>query len=330
MTPDLTLSRRVRRPLLVLAGGALACLLWAYWTTLLETAQRWSHDPQYSHGYLVPVFAGILLWLRRDRLNLNEVRPSWWGLPLLAAGISVRLFGVYFYYVWLDAVSLLPCVAGLVLLVGGRAAWRWAWPAVAFLAFMIPLPYRMSVMLADPLQRLATIASTFCLQTLGMPALAEGKTILLNDLKIGIVEACSGLRMLVIFFALSTAMALLVRRPLWERLVIAFSAIPIALVSNILRITVTGLLYETAGTEIAEKVFHDLAGWLMMPLALGLLGLEWQILKRLFIEPPGTTATALVLGPQRVAVHVPDAATQRPRRRTPWKPANQPTGSLER
>jgi exosortase/archaeosortase family protein len=91
--------------------------------------------------------------------------------------------------------------------------------------------------------------------------------------------------MLVVFFALSTAVAMLMRKPLGERVVVALSALPIALVSNILRITVTGLLHDTAGREVADAVFHDLAGWLMMPLALAFLGLELKLLKHLLIEP---------------------------------------------
>src|SRR5262249_56384836 len=112
--------------------------------------------------------------------------------------------------VWVGWVGACAVVVWLGAGGGGGGGWsscRWALPAVAFLAFMIPLPYRLEVMVADPLQRLATTTSTFALQTLGLPALAEGKVILLNEVKIGIVEACSGLRMMMIFFAISTAVA---------------------------------------------------------------------------------------------------------------------------
>jgi exosortase len=273
--------------------SALACALWAYWTTLGDAADRWSSDPQYSHGYLVPVFAALLLWLRRDRLTRGRSGPNRWGWPLVAGGVGVRLVGTYYHLTWLDAVSLLPCLAGLCLLLGGTRAWRWAWPAIAFLFFMIPLPYRVAVAMAGPLQRVATLASTYVLQTLGMPAVAEGNVILLNEASLGIVEACSGLRMLVVFFALSTAVALVVRRPLGERLFLVFSAIPIALFTNVVRITATGVAYETVGGEAAQFIFHDLAGWLMMPLALVLLAAELRILTRLFITPAPVRAAPL-------------------------------------
>src|SRR5438445_11111040 len=117
MTRNRTLMDHTARPGLLAAFAlAIASVGWAYWTTLGDTAQRWADDPQYSHGYLVPGFALVLLWLRRGRLEAGKLRGSWWGLPVLAAGLGLRLYGTYFHYIWLDAIALLPCVAGLCLL----------------------------------------------------------------------------------------------------------------------------------------------------------------------------------------------------------------------
>ncbi len=270
----------------------LICLAWAFWTTLAELAQTWNTNPQYSHGFLVPAFAALLLWLRRDRLptSLDSAAagflPRCLGAALLLAGLAMRLVGSYWYFISAESIALLPCVAGVVLLVGGRPLWRWAGPAVLFLAFMIPLPFRMASALSGQLQWLATITSTFVMQTLGLPALAEGNVILLNEHQIGIVEACSGLRMLVVFFALSTAVVLLVQRHWIDRLLILASAIPIALVSNIIRITGTGIMYDAGFSEMANHFFHDAAGWLMMPIGLGFLWIELWVLSRLFIDVP--------------------------------------------
>jgi exosortase len=269
----------------VALGASLVALIWAHWSSLVDVAGCWAHDPQYSHGYLVPLFSLALLWLRRE-MRPRLFQPSWWGAVVIGAGIGLRLFGTYFYFIWLEQISLLPILAGLCLLAGGWQAFRWSWPAIAFLGFMIPLPYWLSVKLTGPLQQLATVVCTFLLQTLGIPAIAEGNVIQLSEVEIGIVEACSGLRMLVIFFALSTAVALVVRRPLWEKIVVALSALPIALVSNVVRITVTGILHELVSSDFANKVFHDLAGWLMMPLALGMLWLELTLIHHLWLEAP--------------------------------------------
>jgi exosortase len=295
---------------------ALAALVWAFWTTLLDLAQTWSTNPQYSHGFLVPVFAAFLLWHRRDLLDASRLRPSWWGLLLIAGGLSLRLFATYKYFISLDAIALVPCLAGVVFLLGGWGAWRWAWPSVLFLVFMIPLPYSLATALSGPLQRLATITSTFVMQTFGMPALAEGNVILLEEHQIGVVEACSGLRMLVVFFALAAAVVLVISRPLLDRAVIIASAIPIAIVSNIIRITTTGIMYEMGYGEWANHFFHDIAGWLMMPLALMMLGIELKILGWLIIEAPAGVPRTSTAG-RRNNSPVPRPAVPRSRRPAP-------------
>jgi len=268
---------------LIAVGAITLGTLWSYWSTLAIMANKWAHDPQYSHGYLVPLFALALLWMRRDLLDTTKLKPCWWGLPIVLVSIAIRLIAAQYYFEWFDFISLVPCIFGLCLLIGGWHAVRWAWPAIGFLLFMIPLPYSLEVMMRAPLRRVGTIVSTFLMQTLGLPALAEGFVIVVGDHDIGVAEACSGLRMLMIFFALSTAVALVSEKPLWEKIVIVLSAGPIALISNILRITVTGILYATVSSEIAELVFHDLAGWLMMPLGVALLWLELWLLSRIFV-----------------------------------------------
>jgi exosortase len=297
-------------------------MLWAFWTTFTDLAQTWNTNPQYSHGFLVPAFAAALLWLRRDRLDASALRPSPWGLLLLAAGLGLRLVGTFYYFVWLDPISIVPCVAGLVLLLGGRAAWRWAWPAVFFLAFMIPLPYRVANALSGPLQNFATVVSTFVMQVLGLPALAEGNVILLNEHKIGIVEACSGLRMLVVFFALSTAVILVTRRHWIDKVIILASSVPIALAANIFRVTTTGVMYELGYSEMANAFFHDVAGWLMMPLALGMLGIELKLLGALFVEAPAPANRPPREAAPRVRANRPPAP--RPRRARPQPRAERP------
>ncbi len=126
------------------------------------------------------------------------------------------------------------------------------------------------------------------MQVLGLPALAEGNVILLNEHQINIVEACSGLSMLMVFVALSAAMAMIVKRPLADRLILFVSAVPIAIMANIIRVTVTGVLYDTVSSETAQAFFHDVAGLLMMPIALGLLWVVLKLLDRLFIKVPAS------------------------------------------
>jgi exosortase len=295
-------------PTLIVAGA----LSWGYWPSFLALERAWSTDPRYSHGYLVPLFSLYLAWSRRASLAEVGRRPSPGALVLIGVGIAMHLGGAATNHEWVESASLLPSVAGLCVLERGWPALGPLWPSVAFLLFMIPLPYRVEMGLGAPLQRLATDASTVALQTVGLPALQEGNTISLGHARIGVVEACNGLSMLTFFFAISVGLVLVVRRPWVERALILAGAIPIALVANVARITITSLLVELVGHGIAGVDFHDLAGYLMMPFALVLLAVESALLGRLFTDPatkpspttdePGAPRVAKIVGraPSRV------------------------------
>jgi exosortase len=271
------------RNLKITSVGLAAAILWSYWPVLGEMAQKWAQDPQYSHAYLVPLFAAYLLWFRRSLIDTDVWGPSWLGLPVLLVGVLMRLGGAFVFFDWLEAVSFLPILAGTVLMLAGPKALRWAWPTIAFLGFMIPLPYRLETALSLPLQTIATTVSTYVLQTLGRPAFAEGHIIVLNDVRIGVVEACNGLGMLLLFFAMATAVAIVVRRHPIEKAVIVATAPLVAIAANVVRIVVTCFAHEYLNSHWADLFFHDLAGWLMMPFALGLLGLELYLMSRMFV-----------------------------------------------
>lgn len=278
-------ERRATVALLIAAASA-----YAFWPTLAGLYSKWVNDPQYSHGLLVAPFAIGLLWAKRERFPA-DVRPAPMpGLILLAFAVAGHVLGGVIYFKWLEAFTLLPFFAGLMLTFGGFRVLIWALPAVGFLVFMIPMPYTLEIQLGAPLQTVATVASTYVLQTLGQPALAEGNTILIKDFKLGIVEACSGLRMLVTFITFSTAVCMVVRKPMTDKLLILLSAIPIALMVNITRIVLTGLMYLYVNGQTAHVFFHDLAGWFMMPMALALLWVELWVLRHLFTEMPPRVA----------------------------------------
>jgi exosortase len=197
--------------------------------------------------------------------------------------VALRLTAARLYLEPRDARTLFPTQTGVALAVGSWPVLRWSWPAIAFLAFMLPLPFQVETALALPLRRWATHLSVYLLQVLGYPALADGNVILLDEARLGVAEACSGLGMLMTFFALATALALVIRVSWVDRLVLVASALPIAVLANVVRITATAVAHETLGPDVARTIMHDLAGWLMMPFALVLLYLELWILSRLLI-----------------------------------------------
>ncbi len=202
--------RRLAAPLIVF-GLVIASLMWTYGPVFSWLVRTWSRNPDYSHGYLVLPFAIALIWVRRHRCPDRDLKvsPSAVGVGaalIVLAGIA-RGAGIYAQIITLEALSIVPCVAGIVLCSCGWAAVRVAWPSVAFLVFMIPLPSGFAALLSGQLQRVATIASTFVLQLCGLPAVSEGNVIWLSETQIGVAEACSGLRMLVSFAALAVAQA---------------------------------------------------------------------------------------------------------------------------
>jgi exosortase len=301
-----------REPLTMVVTLA-TLLMFSYWPGLLNAQAAWN-NPQYSHGGLVPLFSVAILFWWRQPVRPVSVSARVVGLGLLLASLGLRLMMARFRIITIDMYTFVPALAGVVLMGGGWSMFRWAWAPIAFLIFMYPLPDEATRYLLGPLQTLATIVSTYALQTLGLDAFREGNQIVVGEMHLGVVDACSGLRMLTIFVALSVALVMLGDRAWWENLVILASAIPIALIVNSIRITVTGLLYQVANSELAEMVFHDLAGWVMMPMALGMLFLLQQILAMLFVTEDSTVAA---LAPRRQVAGPAPAVAARPRQAAP-------------
>jgi exosortase len=251
----------------------------------------------------------ILFWWRQP-IRPVSLSAQAAGLGLLVASLALRLFVARYRIITIDMYTFVPALAGVALLSGGWSMFRWAWAPIGFLIFMYPLPDEATRYLLGPLQTTDTMVSTYAIQTLGIDAIREGNQSVVGKMHLGVVDACSGLRMLTIFVALSVALVMLGDRAWWENLVILASAIPIALIVNSIRITVTGLLYQVANSELAEMVFHDLAGWVMMPMALGMLFMLQQILALLFVTEDSTVA---VLAPRRQVAEPAPAAAVRPR-----------------
>ncbi|MCA9063407.1 MAG: exosortase/archaeosortase family protein [Planctomycetaceae bacterium] len=251
---------------------------------LISSVSRWAHEPQYSHGFVIPLMAAGLAWLRRSKISAGTAHSSAWGLLLIGLGVAAHLIAAYLYAEALDGAGFLMCASGVVVLMWGKRVFRAMWPAVLFLLFMLPLPFRFERLLSEPLQMVGASESAYYVQTLGIPAFADGNTIVMNDVQLGVADACSGLRMLMVFFAISAAAMVISQRTRWEKILILISAVPIALVCNIIRIICTAVAWHSAGQQLADLIFHDLSGWLMMPMAMLFLYLELKLLDWVFVE----------------------------------------------
>lgn len=262
--------------------AALAGLLvWAYLPMLRVFFDKWLNDPQYSHGFLVPFFSAYLLWKSEPRLL--SPRP-WLGGMLLVLAIAMRAAAGSLLFHQLDAASLLLALFAIVLAFGGLPLLKRAGPAIGFLIFMVPLPYELERNVGQPLKNAATVSSTYLLQTLGQPAIRDGNLILIDEVRLGVVDACSGLKMMVTFAAFSVGAVLLMRRTRFEKLMVLLGIVPIAIAANVLRITATGVAYTAITDKGTLEFLHDLFGWLMMPVGLALLGMELWALSRLVVD----------------------------------------------
>jgi exosortase len=274
--------------------GLLAAVGFAFHTPIADMVRLWIKQPDYSHGVVVPGFAAYLLYARRAKIPVTFTWPDPVGLVPLIAGVVLSLAaGVTNYAKELgQGAGLVLALTGVLILMVGRLGLRWAWPGLAFLLFMVKLPDRVEIAFTIKLRQIATGGSNFLLQTLGFPAYVSGDqgTIITvirdpEPARVGVEWACSGLSMVFMFLTIATAVAILVRRPLGDRLAILAAALPIAVVSNIVRITVTTLVYIAGWKQVGDVIVHDLAGYLMMPLALGFMWLELRAIDWLFVTP---------------------------------------------
>lgn len=270
---------------LVVGGLAmLASIVWAYWPTLAGMVHAWIRQPDYSHGFLVLPLAFGFLWFRRSSFPHDTIRPSLIGALLLLVTGGMRVFAGLYYLQPLDGWTFPLCIAGMIWLLFGVACLKWSLPSIVFLWFMVPIPYRAESWLSVPLQRVATKISTACLQMLSQPAISEGNTIWLGEQQLFVEEACSGMRIFVGIFALAFAYILFSRWSWWQKLMVLFAVVPVAIVANVTRIVVTGLLYQLISDNAAHTFSHDIAGLVMIPFAALLFWLFLIYLGKLFPE----------------------------------------------
>lgn len=271
-------------PRILLITGLLAAAvgIWAYWPSIALFVDAWNKEPDYSHGYLVVPLAAVLLWIRRPSFPGFGPPALWLGGSLLVVAVGLRMASAWYFIETLDAWSLVVWVAAVTALLFGWRVFWWSLPAVGFLMFMIPLPFGAERVMSLQLQGVATKVSCWSLQVLGQPALAEGHTILLGDHRLEVAQACSGLRLFVSILAVAYFYLVAVQRAWWERVLLVISALPIAIVTNAMRIVVTGLLYQFASGEAAKRFTHDMAGFVMIPVAAVFFGLLLWYLTMLF------------------------------------------------
>ncbi|MHC4431125.1 MAG: exosortase/archaeosortase family protein [Planctomycetota bacterium] len=257
-----------------------------------DIVRRWVTDSSWSHGFLIPLFSLYFIDQRKQQILNLLARPNYLGLLLLICCIVFYPFNiVHLQYGYLRPMTMIATLGAVVLLLGGWRLVKYTWLPSGYRVFAVPVPHRDDNSLADPMRRwAATIASGLLNLVPDLEASANGKIIDVFyrgqplEPALDVAEACSGMRLLLAFMALGVAMAYLHERRVWQRLVLVVSTVPIAILCNIVRVTVTGFIYILIHPKYAQGIYHDMLGMAMLPLAFGLYGLLALFMSNLFVD----------------------------------------------
>jgi len=256
-------------------GVALLLLTgWLYAAILTRLVLQWvgpNRDPNFEHGIFVPLFGLFVLWQDRKKLQSIAPAPSWTGLPLVVLSLLMLVLGVLGAELFFSRVSLLILLAGLIILFQGWTFFRAVLFPWAFLILMIPIPNLILQQVTFPLQLRAAKLATGMLELVGVPVLRQGNVIVLASMPLDVAEACSGIRSLLTLVTLAIIYGYLMETRKWVRVVLAVSAVPIAVAANSFRIFGTGLLVQYWDPDKAEGFFHAFSGWLIFVVALIML-----------------------------------------------------------
>lgn len=265
-----------------------ALLLWLYFPTLTHLVGQWWSDPNFSHGFFVPLFSAFVIWQERSRLASLNLKPSMWGLFFLVFGLCVLMLGQLGAELFLSRLSLLIVLAGLLVLFLGWGFFRALLFPWAFLLLMIPVPAIVFNQITFPLQLLASKVASTTLPWMGVPVLQEGNVIILPAMALEVAEACSGIRSLMSLATLAIIYGYLMDRRIAVRVLLALSSIPIAVAANSLRVVGTGLLVQYWDPDKAQGFFHEFQGWLMFVASLIMLFVLHRILQALWPQKEAT------------------------------------------
>lgn len=262
--------------------GVLLCLAlgWLYFDVLRRLTSDWYNDENYSHGLLVPFIAAYALWQNRDELSATAMRPlTWLGAALMVGAVLLLWAGTVGAEMFITRISLLFALISLVLYFGGLDWLKQMGFPLLLLLLAIPIPLLIFNRIAFPLQLLASDYAARIINLIGIPAFREGNVIELAQMKLEVVEACSGIRSLMSLATLAVTYVYFAEPRWWRKIVLVASVVPIAIATNAARVTATGIMAHYRGEEAAQGFQHTFSGWLMFVVAMLLLLSVAQLLR---------------------------------------------------
>jgi len=254
-------------------------VLVCYAPILAKLVNQWIDDPDMGHGFFVPIVSGYIIWQRRSQLLAIKTKPSGWGLLIVAWGAIQMIIGVLGTELFTSRTAFVVTVIGVVTTLGGKPLLRALAFPLALLFLMVPIPAVIYNQLTFPLQMLASRLAAGALGMLGIPVLRDGNILELANGRLSVVEACSGIRSLLSLTFLSLVYGYFFEKKTWIRVVLFLATIPVAILANGGRVTVTGILYEVR-PELAEGFFHESTGLVIFFVAAVILFVLHQSLIR--------------------------------------------------
>lgn len=263
--------RAFRKPIYIQTGILFAAFAGLYFPFIITMVQDWNTNANYSHGYLIPLITGYMIYNMRRELQGVEISPSNLGLPLIVLGLAqlvvARIGSEYF----LQRTSMIVVFFGLSLFLVGKDFTKKVSIPVIYLIFMIPIPAIIWNKVAFPMQLFASGITEWVIQVMGIPVFREGNILHLAETSLEVADACSGIRSLVSMLALSGAFAYLSELSRLKQWLLFLSAAPIAILINIIRLTLTAGLASRFGEKVAQGFMHEFSGWLIFLLGLAML-----------------------------------------------------------
>ena len=242
--------------------------------------KQWYEDPNYSHGFLVPIISGYFLYQVLDELKKTTVAPKNAGLAVIVMGLLMLVAGYLGTEYFTMRMSLIVLLVGMVLYFFGSSVLKKTALPIGFLCFMVPLPAIVYNSFAFPLKLLVAKYSVLFLQAIGIVVVREGNIIMFPNTVLEVADACSGMRSIMSLLALGVGFAFISQNVAWKRWALVLSAVPISIFTNALRVIATGILAQYWGTQAAEGFFHEFAGLVVFGLAMVLLGCVAAALRR--------------------------------------------------
>ncbi len=266
----------------LLSAVPFVALLLVYSPALYDLLADWYTDPNYSHGFLIPVVSGILLWRKRDKLTSARRVLDGHGLILMVAGLALFIIANAAAEYFSLRFSLVLTLFGLTWYLFGRGIIKVSWFEFFFLVFMIPIPYVIYYAVSFPLQVHTTKIAVDALNFIGMGAIRQGNIIHISGHSLEVAEACSGIRSLVALLALGAIYAHTSQKRFAAQLILFVSTVPIAVVGNAFRVFASSLLVRAGTDKITEEPLHSIMGLSVFVAAFVLLFMVGFILRKIF------------------------------------------------